>query len=167
MYESQTETNSNTYAKTGGQFGRFVVVGLVNTGIDFIILNLLSNLTGVGIHDPKIVYLNVISFSIATTNSYFLNKHWAFEDASKGQSKQFSIFLLVSVLGAALNTAVLKFSVTLFPSAFASLSHLITLILPLSVWNSIDLTLNLAKVFATGVSLVWNFVGYKLFVFKK
>ena len=166
MQNSAIETNLASN-KTMGQVGRFVIVGLINTAIDFIVLNLLSKLTHIGIHDSKIIYLNIISFSCATTNSYFMNKYWSFGDHSQNRSQQFTIFLMVSIAGALINSSVLKGSATLFPGFLASIAHLVTIILPLSIWNNIDLTLNLAKVLATAVSLIWNFVGYKLFVFKK
>ena len=150
------------------QVFRFVVVGFINTALDFIVLNVLSKITGIGAHDAKIIFLNIVSFSVATTNSYFLNKYWSFGDTSSAdRSRQFTIFLGVSVVGALVNTAVLRSSVAFAPNLLSWIAHIITVVLPLSFWSKIDMTLNLAKVLATAVSLVWNFVGYKLLVFRK
>lgn len=146
------ETDTQTLQKTGGQFVRFVVVGLINTAIDFAILNLLSKLTGITKGDG-LIPLNIISFSIATTNSYFLNKHWSFADNSGNDGgKKFSLFLIVSITGALINTSIVRIIST-------NVSPLFDL--------SPQLWLNVSKAAATGVSLVWNFIGYKLFVFKK
>lgn len=140
------------YKALVGQFVRFAIIGAVNTGIDFLILNLLIFATGIK-EGNGLIPLNLISFSIAVINSYFLNKHWAFKDKTSGEgAKKFSAFLAVSVVGALINTTVLRVVATNIDPLF-----------------NLDQTLwvNVAKAFATGISLVWNFIGYKLFVFKK
>ena len=150
MDEIKTQTNSD-YVKTGGQFARFVVVGLINTAIDYGILFVLSKITGVT-GGTRIIPLNVISFSIATTNSYFLNKYWSFGDKSEGdQGKKLSLFLIVSFIGVIINTSI----VTLFTKSIDPMFGLEP-----RVW------LFVGKILATGISLIWNFIGYKLFVFK-
>ena len=153
--------------KTVGQIWRFVTVGVINTFIDFAILNLLSKVTHIGIQDPGIIYLNIISFAVATTNSYFMNKYWSFADSSTDRPKQFTVFLLVSIAGVLINSGTLKAVVYLAPGFVAWVAHAVSVVLPLAFWQKIDLTLNIAKAMATAVSLVWNFLGYKLFVFKK
>ncbi len=140
------------YQKVGSQFIKFAVVGVINTGIDFLILNILSKITGIN-SGNGLIPLNIVSFAAATTNSYFLNKHWSFSDNSNYDTeKKFSLFLAVSIVGALLNTGVLRFITTNVHPMFG---------LSPKLW------LNVAKLAATGVSLVWNFIGYKLFVFKK
>ena len=134
------------------QIWRFVVIGIINTGIDFLILNALMYFTGIR-EGNGLIPLNIISFSAAVINSYLLNKRWAFKDNSSTDSaKKFSIFLVVSIIGVAINTAVLRLVSTNIDPLFG---------LSQALW------VNLAKVVATGVSLVWNFIGYKLIVFKK
>jgi putative flippase GtrA len=135
-----------------GQFLRFAVVGGINTGVDFAVYNLLLWATGIE-KGEKIIVLNVISFSVAVINSYFLNKWWAFKDQEKSeQAKKFTLFLLVSVIGAAINSGTVYYITTYVPVMFG---------LSPKLWA------NAAKIVATGLSLIWNFVGYKLFVFKK
>ncbi len=134
------------------QFAKFIIVGGINTAIDFLVLNTEMWLTG--IHDGfSMIILNSISFSIATINSYFMNKRWTFEDKKKqSESVKFSQFLIVSVIGMIINSGVVYI--------------LTTEIQPIAGINP-QLWANGAKLVATGVSLVWNFVGYKLWVFKK
>ena len=137
---------------TFNQFWRYAIIGLINTAIDFLVLNLLSYITGI-YEGNGLIPLNVISFTVAVTNSYFMNKKWAFKDAAFGDAgKKFSLFLLVSIIGAILNTTVVRFVSTNIDPMFGL---------------SQELWLNVAKVLATGLSLVWNFTGYKLLVFKK
>ncbi len=67
---------------------------------------------------------------------------------------QFAIFMIVSIIGLLINSGI----VTVASLALAPwLSGLI----------NADSIKNFAKILATGVSLIWNFLGYKLIVFKK
>jgi putative flippase GtrA len=133
------------------QFGKFVVVGLINTTIYFIILNVLSAITKITMGNA-LIPLVIVAFVVATTNSYFLNKRWAFSDKSGSDNgRKFSLFLLVSIVGAVINTSIVRLISTNIHPLFNLSSHL---------W------LNVAAICATGVSLIWNFIGYKLFVFK-
>ena len=140
------------YGQLAGQVFRFAMVGVINTGIDFLILNILMAITNIT-SGSGLIPLNIISFALAVINSYFLNKKWAFKDPSSGDNtRKFSIFLLVSVLGALINTSVL----TAFTSGLDPMFGLSSVL-----WA------NVGKILATGISLVWNFIGYKLFVFKR
>ncbi len=135
------------------QITKYVLVGSLNTGIDFAVLNLLLWMTG--IYSGKwIILLNAIAFSVAVINSYFWNKFWTFKDKGTDGSKvkEFSQFVSITLIGMILNTAVVYFMTT-FTSPIMELSP--------------ELWANLAKVFATGISLVWNFLGYKFIIFKK
>lgn len=134
------------------QLAKFVVVGGINTGIDFLVLNIemfLTNITS----GPWMFVLNTVSFSVATINSYFFNKYWTFQDKTEqNQPFQFSQFLVISVIGISINGAIVYLITTFIPPIFGINPQL---------WA------NLAKVAATGASLIWNFLGYKFIVFKK
>src|SRR3989338_7805463 len=143
-------TNNNF--QIAGQFVRFAIIGAINTGVDFLVLNLLIWVTGIK-EGNGLIPLNIISFTVAVVNSYVLNKRWAFKDQTSGDTaKKFSNFLLISVIGAFINTAIVRIGSTNIDPMFG-LSQVL--------W------VNAVKVVATGVSLVWNFIGYKLVVFKK
>ena len=134
------------------QFAKFAVVGGINTLIDFIVLNVEMSLTGIT-SGPYMYILNSISFSVATVNSYFMNKHWTFEDRTRQQEgTKFSQFLAVSIVGVIINSTVV-FLITSYTSPMFGLSD--------QLWA------NVAKLMATAISLIWNFVGYKIWVFKK
>lgn len=152
---SQTATmNSARLTRLIKQFSKFFIVGIINTGIDFAILNLEMAVTGINSGTPIILF-NIVSFSIAVINSYYLNKFWTFED-KKADGAQASVkmtqFIGVSLVGLTINSLVIYTFIQVVPIMFG-LSSL--------VWA------NIAKVIATGVSLIWNFVGYKLWVFKR
>ncbi|MBU1292201.1 GtrA family protein [Patescibacteria group bacterium] len=133
------------------QFSKFVVIGFINTALDFAILNLLMWWTGI-YSGSWIILLNIVSFSIAVFNSYFWNKYWTFKDKDKIEAKEFSQFVIVTLIGLAINSSII-FGVTTLISPMFGLSP--------------ELWANLAKAAATGFSLIWNFAGYKFFVFKK
>lgn len=155
MESVSTETRMGFLTRTVRQFSKFVVVGLLNTGIDFAILNALTILTGIT-QGASMILLNTISFTAATTNSYFLNKHWTFRDKEKNsEEKKFFQFIAVSLIGAVINGGIVFAVTTYAKPAFGSLG------LGDQLW------VNIAKVLATGISLVWNFLGYKFVVFKK
>lgn len=146
--------NTNVLMKNKSflQFGKFFIVGILNTGLDFGILNFLMWMTN-AYEGQLIVIFNTISFVVAVINSYLLNKYWTFGDkAGSGATTQFAKFLTVSIIGWVLNTGIV-YSVTTLVSPIFGLSP--------ALWA------NFAKAMATGVVLAWNFAGYKLFVFKK
>ena len=137
------------------QFSKFVVIGFMNTAIDFGVLNLLMWQTGI-YKGRWIILLNIIAVSVAVINSYFWNKYWTFKAKQADEpgeiAKEFSQFIMVTLIGLAINSSIV-FGVTTFIPPFFGLSS--------------ELWANLAKAAATGLSLIWNFIGYKFIVFKK
>jgi putative flippase GtrA len=132
------------------QFGKFLIVGTLNTGIDFGILNLLSWQTGI-YGGPRLAPMNVPGFVLALANSYMLNKYWTFRQQSRWSvSGEVGAFALVSAIGLCVNT-VLLVALTRF------------VVLPVGfrpqLWE------NVAKGTATVGSLLWNFIGYRYVVF--
>ena len=134
------------------QFLRFATVGTLGVTIDFGLLNLLSWATGVT-RGEGLIPLNVISFGTALTVSFFLNKRWTFKDLSLTENlRKFNLFLIISVLGATINTAIMT---------------ILTTHVDPNITLAPFLLLNLAKTAATTASGLWNFFGYKIVVFKK
>lgn len=135
-----------------GQLGRFVLVGVLNTVIDFGILNLLIFTTGIFAGFWYWVF-KIISSVSATTNSFFWNKFWTFgrRDTAK-TAEEASRFLLVTILGILLNSCV-AYSVVNFIHPMGGLDA--------KQWA------NIGAMTATIVGFLWNFFGYKLIVFKK
>jgi putative flippase GtrA len=154
--DTQPQTNSQPtlvqkYGPLLAQLLRFAVVGVLNTGIDFAILNILSYFTHIT-SGTGIIPLKGVAFLAANINSYLINKKWTFKDNTSGEgAKKFSTYLAVSVVGALINLGAVYLITTYVPPVFG---------LNKSLW------LNAANLVATGLSLIWNFVGYKLIVFR-
>ncbi len=140
------------------QFAKFILVGILNTFFDWGILNWLMLWFSVT-SGPFYSVFKAISFLVATFNSYFWNKFWTFRKVKqeaanaekKSSGKEFLQFFMVSVFGFALNVG---------------LAHLIV-----NVWGpqgniSEALWANIGAFGGTLVGLLWNFLGYKLIVFK-
>lgn len=138
------------------QAAKFILVGGLNTLIDFGVLNLLMWSTDI-YKGSLIIGLNAISFLTAVTNSYLWNKFWTFKQDREAQvekesiGKEFTQFVVVSLIGISLNTAIV-YLITTFINPISGLSPVL--------WA------NLAKVVATFISLAWNFLGYKFIVFR-
>jgi|SRR3989338_10871133 len=132
------------------QIFKFVIVGFLNTALDFGVLNFLSWLTGI-YSGFNIIFLNSASFSIAIVNSYFWNKYWTFNQSSGVKGGEFLKFITIGLGGLALNSSIV-YAITTFIPFFDGLTP--------------QLLENFAKILATIVSLFWNFIGYKFFVFK-
>lgn len=144
----------------GYQFAKFIIVGFSNTALDFGVLNLLSLLTSVT-SGFIVGGVNIPGFVLAASNSYFWNKFWVFrrekndlssEASAKEDYSDFFTFLTVAVAGLFLNAGIV-ISITTFIHPILGLSP--------AQW------LNMAKVVSTVASLVFNFLGFKFFVFKK
>lgn len=133
------------------QLGRFGIVGLMNFSVDTGIVYTLQHYTGIGINDPRILYLFVASASIAIVNSYFWQRTWTFSEKAPPSTKEFMGFLIVTLLSIGIN------------SGATFLAGNILLRLDFIAESRV---LGASKIIATAVSLFWNFFGYKFIVFK-
>jgi putative flippase GtrA len=133
------------------KLAKFVMVGTLNSGIDFFVFNMLISATGIekGI---SVMLFKAISFLSALVNSYGLNRVWTFggEGAPSWTGQELMRFAAVTMSGLLVNvgTTSLIVSTTTPPLGLSQIR-----------WD------NLAALVATASNLVWNFAGYKLFVF--
>lgn len=132
------------------QLAKFGAVGIFNTAIDFGVLNLLSLASGVTA-GLVIGGVNLPGFAAAVVNSYLWNKLWVFQNRSAGERlfADFPKFFGVTFIGVAINSGLII---------------LLTTYVPLDGLGA-GARLNVAKAVATVVTLIWNFIGYKFFVF--
>ncbi len=138
------------------QIMRFFTIGVMNTGVDFLILNCLILLFGLENEDPRYIMFKVISFTLAATNSFFWNRGWVFKKESMENKKMFrelleffSVSALSFIINIGVATTVYHSGGTYFPD-----------IKPV-LWA------NIGAIAGALVSFGSNFFGYKFFVFKK
>ncbi len=133
------------------QFAKYAATGALNSFTDLGLFNLLSMIFQI-FSGSLIVVFNVISFSVAVTNSYFWNRLWVFRKAGAAPLiGSYAKFIGVTLSGAAINSAIVYVITT-------------TIGAPLDVTP--ELWENVAKLIGVPVSIIWNFFGYKFFVFK-
>lgn len=134
------------------QLAKFGLVGVGNTVIDAGIFSLLIFLSGIT-NGFYISAFRTFSVFIAIVNSYLWNKYWSFQkNESEEVPKEFTHFVAISLVGMIINVGITSFLVNILGPQ-AGLSP--------TAWAT------LAGIIPVPVVLVWNFVGYKLFVFKK
>lgn len=141
------------------QFMKFVLVGVMNTLVDLIILNIETSLSSVREGSGYAIQKG-FSFLVAVSFSYFVNKSWTFQDKSKEEEgKKFSQFFFVSVIGMVINVTVATVMVTYGKPAINPLLNMSFL--------SDQIWVNIGALSGTAIGLIWNFLGYKFWVFKK
>ncbi|MDP2820762.1 MAG: GtrA family protein [bacterium] len=134
------------------QFAKFLLIGTLNTFVDLGVLNALIFFSGIasGIYFPL---FKAISFAVANINSYFWNKHWTFAgEGSKKAPQEFGIFFIVSIGGLVINVLSASFIVNIIGPQFG---------LTPEIWA------NIGGICASFIGMAWNFIGYKIVVFKK
>lgn len=120
------------------KFIKFGLVGVLNTLINWIIFALL-NFVGV-----YYIVANVIAYAIATANSYIWNSKWVFKYNGKDKKETTAKFIILNLIGLALNTAILYFLVDIL-----SLNKLVGLVI------------------TTAIVMVINYIANKIWVFKE
>jgi putative flippase GtrA len=133
------------------QFGKFAAIGFTNFAVNLGILNLLIYLSGI---DSGFWYsaFVVISFIVAATHSYIWNKFWAFESKNKKVAGEFAKFVVVSVIGAVINTAIATILVNVIGPKFG--------------FSSVSWA-NIGSIAGSAVALIFNFIGFRLAVFNQ
>lgn len=144
----------NNISRLVGYFSKreiysFVGIGVINTLIDFCVFSLLTFLFGVFSGGAYILF-RAISFLVAATNSYFMNKRFTFDDQEKTHASQVVKFIGITVTSFFINL-IIGYSIFRWFSGFLHLSPTIIA----------DMSTGLGIV----VSMVLNFFGYKFFVF--
>lgn len=141
--------------------GRFVIVGFVNTGFDFLLLNIFVAFAGLPLYGA-----NLISAFAAMCLSFVLNKTFVFHEKGRADVREFFTFIGVTLLSIwGVQTIVIFLITQQFPLPLFTIADAVH---DTGVAGSFSLDFirnNLAKIVATVASLVWNYVFYKYVVF--
>jgi len=133
---------------------RFFCVGVFNTLLDLSILNTLVFI----LHFP-VWGANFISVSISVSISYFLNHRIVFRHHERPNFLQYVKFMLVTGTSViVLQTVIIYLTKSLYLS-------LVNKILGANS-HDIQIALNLSKITAVLLGLVWNFLFYSKVVFR-
>lgn len=129
------------------EFGKFAVVGIIGTMVDFGVYSVLTRLLG-------FYYLlaTAISVFLAIINNFFLNKYWTFKRGHSGRTGQEYIkFFIVSLINYFFNLGITYFI----------MEHTHAEVLVGSYKDYF------AKAIAIGIVLFSNYLGNKWWTFKK
>ena len=145
------------------QIAKFGVIGVGNVLVDLGVLSLVTmifssyfNIESKDAMIGAVTFYSLfksISFIVANINSYFWNKYWTFDQGKKKQTKsEFVQFFAVSIIGFLINVFVASVVFNIIVSSIVSMTG-----------GQLGL---IGAIAGSIVGLVWNFVGYKLWVFK-
>ncbi len=135
------------------QILKFGVVGIICFFIDFAIYTISCNVLGV----PYLI-AGFLGFTISVIVNYILSMKYVFvrrDDMSR--TKEFVIFVVLSVIGLGINEVVLYICVDMIYMKWAWLNG----------WLPVSLANVGAKIVATGIVMIWNFISRKIFLEKK
>ena len=124
------------------QFAKFSVAGGIGFLVEAVVLTLLVN----GF-DRDVYFSRILSFLIAVTTTWLINRRYAFRARASAQKKsEYGRYFMVQTAGVLINFAVYIAAILLYP-VLANYP-----VLPLAL--------------GSGVALLVNFAGMRLFVFR-
>lgn len=119
------------------QIMRFGVVGVLAFVIDYGLMIFLTEIFGI-----NYLISSGISFSVSVIFNYILSVHWVFDiKGERNKGNDFVVFVVLSVIGLGINQVLMWLLV-----------------------EYINILYFIAKIFATAVVMVYNFVTRKLFL---
>ncbi|MFV2126166.1 GtrA family protein [Micromonospora sp. LOL_013] len=123
---------------------KFGTVGGINTAVNFAVFNALA-LTVLADGQLK---ATVVAALVATTSSYFMNRHWTYRDRPKSAiRREYVLFFLFNLTGLAIEVGVLGLAKYGF-----GISGL--------------LALNIVKIIGLVLGTIFRFWAYRTFVFR-
>lgn len=132
---------------------KFGSVGVLNTLVDFLVLNILILAFTVGKNGEFYTFFKSISFVVAVINSYMFNKYWVFaRENNEMKIKEGFLFFTVSIFGFLLNISISTLAFIFVTNSLDFGHH----------WGA-----NTGALVGSVVVLAWNYIGYKLIVFRK
>lgn len=140
-------------SKLIAQFLKFAIVGGISFVVDFAVYGIMCNTFGV-----HYIISGIFGFVISVIVNYLLSMKFVFvskDDLSK--KSEFVIFVVLSVIGLGLNSLILYLCIDLLYLNWLWLQSMI----------SIKLMNLAAKIIATFIVMVYNFITRKIFLEKK
>jgi len=134
------------------QGAKFLLIGAGATVIDLKIFEILAVLLGLIIPLSTIIS-KTISFLFSTLIKFWGNKYWTFGKHEKDDITAEAIqFFAITIIGLVIDVSFFFFCANILGPQFGT---------PAIIW------LKISVIIAALAAALWNFVGYKFFVFKK
>jgi len=120
------------------RFVVFALIGVINTGVDFLVFKLAGALTPLAVE-----YCQALGYTAGIICSFTLNRSVTFRDSESGKiTYEFLRFIIVNLVSLVVSMYGIKFLVA------AGINE------------------NIAKVMIICVTTLINYIGYKIFVFR-
>lgn len=120
------------------KFVKFGITGVLNTAIDWGVFTFLNEVVKL-----KPVFSQPISYSVATINSFFINKNWTFGKRKNYNKAETFKFITVNLISLSISTLGVYL-----------------------LYNIAGINEYLSKIAVAVVTIIVNYFGNKLFVFK-
>ena len=134
------------------KFMKFGEAGGLNWLVDLGIVNLLIFATGYSAGLYFAVFKGV-AFLTAATNSFFWNKYWVFSGSKKQEEKkEIGKFAIATLMGMAVNIIIASVIAYFGPTIFSGIEA--------KTWA------NIATIVGSLTAMIFNFILYKIWVFK-
>lgn len=154
MHVAQVRALAHENRKEIKRFAKFAIVGAAGSVTDFAVLNILIQIFGF-----PLWLANSFSFTAAVIQNFTLNRRWTFpESRDRNAGRQLTQFATVSIIGLAINQLV-----------FLTIHHLAEPHWMEAIANpdiAHAVSYNVAKLFAIGVVLFWNFFVNRLWTYR-
>lgn len=134
------------------QFLKFMIVGGISFVVDFTVYGIMCNMFGI-----HYIISGVAGFFVSVVLNYMLSMKFVFvSQGNMSRDKEFVIFVILSLIGMVLNSLILFICIDMIYMHWLWLNRLI----------DIEIMNLIAKIVATGIVMVYNFVTRKIFMEK-
>jgi putative flippase GtrA len=159
-------------ASTAGQVGRFGLVGIMNTVIDYVLFIGLTKAFSIPL--DRVWTAKLVSGTVAMANSFYWNRKFVFKrDKVKGEAAQAQLvrFVVSTLIGTyVIQTSLVQLFTTGLPQLGEFGYHVLVTIGIVGIAPNLFTEAFVVKTAAFGLatlgSMTWNFLLYKLWAFK-
>ena len=142
--------------KTLWQMAKFAIVGVLNTLVDFAVFQTLNLTLG------WVYAAQILGYTFGVINSYLWNSNWTFREQRTRSAKEMILFLLVNVASLGVSLGM----IWLLREVFGVTNEWVAQWMPKALAGFIKGD-TVAKLIATVFAIAVNYLGNRLFVFKK
>ncbi len=142
--------------KTIWQMVKFIIVGVLNTLVDFAVFQTLNLLLG------WVYAAQVLGYTCGVVNSYLWNSNWTFREQRTRSFREIALFLVVNLASLGVSLGM----IWLCREVFGVTNEWVAGWMPAFLAGFIKGD-TVAKLIATAVAIMVNYLGNRLFVFNQ
>ena len=139
---------------------KFGFIGILNTVLDWFLFWAFLSLLGL---DKNVA--QILATALAMTNSYFLNRYWTFKKTGAVKVSEMGKFIIVNLVSLGVNLLCLNLFCDVFK--LQNIANEFLYAVKINYELTGDMAVMFCKLCAVPFSLAVNFLGNKLWVFRK